>query len=206
MERAPTAPRRTQAERSEATTARLIGTARALFAREGYARTSLEAVCAEAGVTKGALYHHFAGKAELFEAVFEAEERELCASLVRGAGSGSGRRRDPWQTFQAGCRAFLQATLDPGVQRITLLDAPGVLGWKRMREIEADYGLRLLKEGLRHAADAGRLRTHDVDGLAHLLFGALCEGAMYIARAPDQDAALKRTTRELNALLDGLAA
>ena len=172
-----------------------------MFARAGYAPTSLEAICSEAGVTKGALYHHFSSKTELFEAVFRAEQERLLVALADAAAG----KRDPWDGFFAGARAYLEACLDPGVQRITLLDASSVLGWERMREIEAGYGLKMLKRGLTLAAEAGRIRDRDVDGLAHLLFGALGEGAMYIARAEDQGAALSRITRELKALLDAIA-
>jgi AcrR family transcriptional regulator len=196
------APRRTQAERSEATTGQLVATARDLFARDGYAATSLEAVSSEAGVTKGGLYHHFGSKKELFEAVFRAEQQELLTALATAAG----KEKDPWDGFFAGAKAYLEVSLDAGVQRITLLDASSVLGWERMREIEADYGLAMLKEGLRQSVKAGRIRRRDVDALAHLLFGALGEGAMYIAREPDQRAALRRVTRDLKSILDALAA
>jgi AcrR family transcriptional regulator len=200
--RAQAAPRRTQAERSEATTGQLVATARDLFARDGYAATSLDAVSSKAGVTKGALYHHFSGKTALFESVFRAEQERLRAVLAAAAST----KKDPWDGFFAGAKAYLEACLDPGVQRITLLDGSAVLGWQRMREIEADYGLAMLKEGLRQSAKAGRIRRREVDGLAHLLFGALGEGAMYIASAPDQRAALRKITRDLKALLDALAA
>jgi AcrR family transcriptional regulator len=195
------ARRRTQAERTEATTGQLVATARDMFARDGYAATSLEAVSSESGVTKGALYHHFRSKKELFEAVFRAEQEQLLAAVATAAG----KQKDPWAGLFAGAKAYLEASLDPGVQRITLLDASSVLGWERMREIEADYGLAMLKEGLRQSVEAGRIRRRDVDALAHLLFGALGEGAMYIARDPDPRAALRRVTRDLRALLAALA-
>lgn len=197
-----TAPRRTQRERSETTTLQLVEAARTLFAREGYGRTSLEAVVAECGVTKGALYHHFSGKAELFEAVFREEERRMCLGLAKAYA----KKDDPLEGLRHGCRAFLEESLDPGIQRITLLDGPSVLGWERMREIEAEFGLALLKQGIRHAIDAGRIAERDVDALAHLLFGALCEGAMYIARASDQRAAKRKVEQELRSLFDGFAA
>jgi AcrR family transcriptional regulator len=177
----------TQAERTQATTARLVSTAREQFADRGYAGTSLESVAAAAGVTKGALYHHFRGKRELFEAVFVAEQQRLCEVIAAAGG------------LRAGMHAYLEACLDPGVQRITLLDALAVLGWERMRGIEADYGLRLLREGVARA-----LPERDAEAVAHLLFGALCEAPMFIARAGDQREALRRMTRELDGLLAAL--
>ncbi len=196
-----TQPRRTQQERSETTTAELVRAARELFARDGYAATSLEAVVAACGVTKGALYHHFSGKKDLFEAVFRAEQEGLCAFVAEAYA----KKRDPVQAAYAGCRAFLEASLDPGVQRITLLDAPGVLDWERMRDVEADYGLALLKDGIRQAIDQGAIPRREVDPLAHLMFGSLCEGAMYVARAEDQAAARRHVERELRSYIESLA-
>lgn len=198
--RAPDTARRTQQERSDSTTAELIEAARLLFAADGYAATLLDEVVRQVGVTKGALYHHFAGKKELFEAVFEREQRAL-ANVVAAAYAG---QRDPWQGFHAGCRAFLEASLDPGVQRITLLDAPSVLGWETMREIEAGYSLAMLREGLEIAISEERITARPVGPLAHMLLGAICEGAMMIARSPDQEATMREVLSELTAQLDSL--
>jgi AcrR family transcriptional regulator len=195
------APTRTQRERSETTTSELIQSARKLFARDGYAATSLDDVVAEAGVSKGALYHHFTGKPELFEAVFVHEERRLCAALV-AAYEG---RRDPWRGFHSGCQAFLEASLEPGFQRIAFTDAPGVLGLERMREIERINRLALLKEGLGRMMAEKRIRRRDLDPLVYLIRGVLCEGAMFIARADDKKAAMRKYERELKSLLDSLS-
>jgi AcrR family transcriptional regulator len=194
------APERTQRERTEATTGQLIGAARRLFAADGYQATSLEDVVAAAGVTKGALYHHFAGKRELFRAVFEREEQEL----ARACHAAYARKRDPWEGFYEGCRAFVEAVLDPGVQRIALLDAPAVLGWETVREVQRNYAMAMVRNGLEEAIRSGRIAERPVDSLAHLLFGALCEGAMVIARAPDQRAAGRDLLRELRAMLTSL--
>ncbi len=110
----------TQQQRSEATTAALVEAAHELFAQDGYAATSLDGVVAKAGVTKGALYHHFAGKRELFAAVFAAEQQKI-SEVVAGA---FGRHEDPWEAFEAGCRSFVETCQEPGLQRIFLLDAP----------------------------------------------------------------------------------
>ncbi|HEX8075157.1 MAG TPA: helix-turn-helix domain-containing protein [Thermoleophilaceae bacterium] len=193
--------RRTQQERSEATTAELLAAARELFAADGYAATSLDAIAAAAGVTKGALYHHFDSKRDVFRAVYEGEQRRL-AQIESDAYRVED---DPWEGFYAGCRAFLEASLDPRVQQITLLDAPGALGLDTMMEIEAD-ALAMTKDGLRHAMEADCIPTRPVDPLAHLLFGALCEAAMKIARSRDQEAELRGMLAELRRMLDALAA
>lgn len=193
--------RRTLRERSATTTAELVECARGLFARDGYLATSLDEVVAAAGVTKGALYHHFGGgKRELFQAVYEREQERLVA-VVDVAYLAEA---DPWDAFDAGCRAFLEASLDPGVQRITLLDAPSVLGWEGMRDIEARYSLELLSQGLVAAIAAGRIAARPVRPLAHLLLGAICEGAMMVARSTDRSAATDDVMREVSTILGGL--
>ncbi|NUO98984.1 MAG: TetR/AcrR family transcriptional regulator [Nonomuraea sp.] len=117
--------RRTQVERSDETTARLVTAARRLFGENGFAETSIDAVAAAAGVTKGAAYHHFTGKAALFRAAFTRELEEVAAALER-AGAREG---DPLAALRRGCRTFLEHCLAPGFRQIVLLDAPSVLGW-----------------------------------------------------------------------------
>ena len=194
-------PRRTQDERSRQTTGQLLAAARELFAADGYAATSLDAIAEAAGVTKGAVYHHFESKRAIFRAVYAAEQKRL----ARLAAAAAERKRDPLDAFYEGCRAFLEVSLDPGVQRITLLDAPGALGWETMREIESD-SLRMTQNGIEIAMKSGRLPKGPSGPLAHMLFGALCEAAMKIARAENPKAETRVTLRQLRALLDGLAA
>jgi AcrR family transcriptional regulator len=196
-----TPPRRTQRERSEATTAQLVTAARKLFARDGYGGTSLETVARKCGVTKGALYHHFDDKAELFAAVFEEEERRLCEALTEAYFE----KKDPWAGFAAGSQAFLEASLDPGVQQITLIDAPSALGFERMRDIQSRHTLALMKEGIKAAMAAGQIRRREVDPLANVLFGGVCQAVTFVLESDDQPTAFKKVNRELNAVLDGLA-
>ena len=194
---------RTQRQRTEATTGQLLEEARRLFAADGYNATSIEDVVAAAGMTKGALYHHFRSKRDLFRAVFEQEEREL----ARRCRVAYQRERDPWKGFYAGCRAFLEQTLDPGVQRIALLDGPAVLGWETVRQIEADYSLAMIENALREAIESGRIAPRATGPLAHMLFGALGEGAMMVARSGgDQRAAMREVDREVRAMLTALEA
>ncbi len=190
----------TQEERSEATTAALVTAARELFAADGFAATSLDAVVAKAGVTKGALYHHFAGKRELFAAVFAAEQRRLAAAIVAAYSA----EEDPWRAFEAGCAAFIEACQEPGVQRIALLDAPAALGWETIRALEAG-SLQMMQQGIARAIEAGAIAERPAVPLAHLLFGAICESAMVVARAEDPDAALREARAELRRVLRSLA-
>jgi AcrR family transcriptional regulator len=190
----------TQQERTEATTTSLVSAARELFAEDGYAATSLDAVVSKAGVTKGALYHHFAGKRELFEAVFVAEQVRLSDAVMAAVAT----KDDPWEAFEAGCGAFIEACQEPGAQRIFLLDAPVALGWETIRRLESG-SLELMKQGIQMSIEAGSIQSRPVDPLAHLLFGAVCESAMVVARAPDQDAALDNALAELHRVLRSLA-
>jgi AcrR family transcriptional regulator len=192
--------RRTQAERTEATTGALVDAARELFARDGYDATSLDAVAARAGVTKGAVYHHFEGKRQLFEAVFSREVERIAVPLA----SAYGRKKDPWDAFAAGCRAFLDECLDPGLQRIVLLDASAAIGWEQIRRLESPL-LEMMELGISLASEAGRIAPRKPGPLAHFLYGALCETAMIVARADDQKVAHREAVVEIGRVLDGLA-
>lgn len=191
--------KRTQAERTEATTAALVDAARELFAQDGYAATSLDAVAAKARVTKGAVYHHFQGKQQLFEAVFVREVERLCAVMPAVYAS----KRDPWDAFGACCRAFLEECLEPGLQRIMLLDALAAMGWEGVRRMEAPM-MELMEVAIAAAVEAGRIAPRPAGPLAVFLYGALCETSMSVARADDQKAAHRRALTELSHVLNGL--
>ena len=193
--------KRTQAERSETTREALIGAARPLFAERGYAAVGTEDIVRAAGVTRGALYHHFGGKRELFEAVYERVEADLTRRIAEGALAGAA---EPLAAMRAGSEMLLRASTEPEVQRIALLDAPAVLGWDRWREIAAEQGLGLIEATLQAAIEAGAIAEQPVRPLAHLLMGALDEAAMLVARAPDPDLMRVEVGRTLDRLLAGL--
>jgi AcrR family transcriptional regulator len=196
--------KRTQAERSQTTRAALIAAARGLFAERGYAGVGTEEIVRTAGVTRGALYHHFTDKRELFEAVYEQVEVELAERIASGAlESGAG---SPLDAMRAGAEMFLQACTEPEAQRIALLDGPSVLGWDRWREIAAEHGLGLIEASLEAAIEAGAIRAQPVRPLAHVLMGALDEAAMLVARAEDPGAMRVEVGRTLDSLLEGLSA
>ena len=191
---------RTQAERSESTRAALIGAGRELFAERGYAAVGTEEIVRRAGVTRGALYHHFDGKRELLEAVYEQLESEMAARLAELETPGTGAL----ETLHAGAEMFLDHSLEPEVQRIVLLDAPAVLGWERWREIGARYGLGLIEGVLAIGMERGEIRRQPVEPLAHALLGALDEVAMFVARAADPAAARAEAGETLTGLLGAL--
>ena len=201
VDTAPSAAPRTKAAQREATTAALLGAARALFAQRGYAGVGTEEIVQRAGVTRGALYHHFrGGKEDLFHVVLVQISAET-AQLVLAAAS---TKEDPWEALVAGADAFLDACTTPEVQRIMLVDGPSVLGWDVWREADSDYALGMLELALQRAMDAGRMMPQPTRPLAHVLLGALDEAAMVVARADDQQAARQEMGRTVHRLLEGI--
>ena len=190
------------AERSEATRAALVAAARSLFAARGFAGVGTEEIVRAAGVTRGALYHQFADKRELFAAVFEQLEGEL-AQRTAAAAAASGTD-DALAALRVGSDAWLDACTEPEVQRIVLLDGPAVLGSERWREIGMRYGLGLVEAALQAAIEAGRLRPQPVRPLAHVLIGAVDEAALYVATADDPKAARDEVGAVLDRLLTAL--
>jgi AcrR family transcriptional regulator len=191
----PGAPQR------EAAATALVSAARGLFAERGYAAVATEEIVQRAGVTRGALYHHFrGGKEDLFHAVLVQISAETVQHIARIATAID----DPWESLVVGCEAFLDACASSEVQRIVLTDAPAVLGWDVRRAIDADYGLGLLEAALQRAMDAGRLREGSAISLAYVLAGALDEAAMVVARADDPAAAREEMGQTLRRLLEGL--
>ena len=195
--------RRSQSERTAATRAALVQAARPLFAEHGFAGVSAETIVAAAGVTRGALYHQFAGKARLFEAVYEAIEEDLARELAELiAASGA---TDPIEVMRLGAGAWLDACGEREVQQIVLLDGPAVLGWARWREIGMRYALGLMEGLLTHAVEVGRIPPQPVRALAHVLVGALDEAGLYIARAEDPATASEEMRTVVATLVAGLA-
>src|SRR5688572_4749884 len=155
--------------RSEATRQRLVAAARPMFAERGYAGVGTEEIVQAAGVTRGALYHHFRDKVDLFAAVADAAQAEVAHQITSGAESDG--QVDAMTALYAGVRRFLEACADPAVERILLLDGPAVLGWQAWRNTSDSYGLGLLQHGLQAAMDAGAISPQPVEPLAHVLIG-----------------------------------
>jgi AcrR family transcriptional regulator len=193
--------KRTQVERSEATRAALVDAARALFGERGYSAVGTEEIVARAGVTRGALYHQFADKRDLFRAVFIAVEEEvisrLGAEVVAKAATAA-------EALSATMGAWLDVCEEPDIQRIVLLDAPGVLGWEEWREIGQRYALGEAMALLEAAMEAGDIARQPVRPLAHVVVGALDEAALYVARADDRATARAEMTGVLERLISGL--
>ncbi|MBS4102656.1 TetR/AcrR family transcriptional regulator [Tsukamurella paurometabola] len=179
--------RRTQAERTAATRAALIAAARTLFAERGYAGVGTQAIVEAAGVTRGALYHQFGDKRGLFEAVFDAVEEETISSAARAVLAAGDL--DPVDSMLLAVDTFLEAIAAPGITRITMIDAPAVLGWEGWRARGEKYGLAVIEGLVTRAVEQGWMAPQPVRPLAHVILGMLDESALYVTRADDRDAA-----------------
>jgi len=195
--------RTAKTSRAEATRRALLASARSLFGEKGYAATSVDEVVRDAGVTKGALYHHFKDKDQLFRAVVEevkGEVTQAAASSYFETFDGA----DALETVHHTCLAVIDAHLDPAVQRITILDARAVLDASVRRELDARYEVALLRGAFRGAMRSGIVEQQPIITLAHVVAGALTEGCALIAEADDKERARAEVGDVISRLLDGL--
>jgi AcrR family transcriptional regulator len=184
---------------TEATRRALLDSAAEAFVDRGFADASLDEIARAARLTKGALYHHFAGKQDLFRAVFEEVEAEMIEA-IRLAGA---HESDPWRRLLAGIGAFLDACLMPRYRRIALEEGPTALGWDLWRQIDEHYSLALVRAPLAHLMRVGVLRPQPLDLMARVLLAALIEAGMAVAAAPDRPAARREAEALLVELLTG---
>jgi AcrR family transcriptional regulator len=196
--------RRTQAERAAETRDALIGAARPLFASVGFADASLETIVRNAGVTRGALYHHFTDKTELFAAVFERVESEMATRMVEAVGAAG--HSDPVEIMRLCSGLWLDACAEPEIQRIVLLEALAVLGWERWSDIGHRYNIGFVTGLLTDAIESGSIPRQPVEATALTIMGALREATLYIARANDQRKARADAGAVMDRLLDALRA
>lgn len=187
-------------EVAEQTRRALIEAARVLFAEKGYATTPLNAITERAEVTKGALYHHFRDKKDLFTVVFTELESELLSNITAAAAA----EPDSWRRVVGSAEAWLDGSLEPEIQQILLIDGPAVLGWDTWREIDTRLSLGPMEAALRNAMRAGTIRKQSVPPLAHLLIGALNEASLAITRSTDRRTARREVGAALVGLLEGL--
>jgi AcrR family transcriptional regulator len=189
-----------RAAQGRATRGQLIEVATRLFAEHGYEGTSIEAVLSAAGVSRGALYHHFAGKEALFEAVVSAVSEQVTVELtetVQGC-------VDPLDAMRTAALAWIDLAADPVIQRVVLVDAPSVLGWDRWRAMDDGRSLGTMRVMLQAISDSGRLPAELVGPFSHMILAALDEIVLVIARAPDSKAAVGEGRMAVQALLDRL--
>jgi len=194
--------RRTQGERSTATRDALKAAARRLWGERGFADVGTPEIAREAGVTRGAMYHQFADKTALFLAVLEDVEQRVVTELAEAVAAAD--VTTPAGALRVALDRWLTICVDPEVRQLVLLDGPSVLGWGRFRELAQHYSLGMTQQLLQAAVDAGELAPQPVRPLAHILIGALDEGAMVIAEAADRDRARAEVREVLVRLLDGV--
>jgi AcrR family transcriptional regulator len=175
-----------RAAQGRATRGQLIEVATSLFADHGYEGTSIEAVLTAAGVSRGALYHHFAGKEALFTAVLEVLSDRITAQITEVI-SGCA---DPVDAVRAAALGWIDLAGDPVIQRIMLVDAPSVLGWEEWRAMDEGRTVGAMRDMLQAVSDTGRLPGELVVPFAHMILAALDEAAMVVARAPDSRVAV----------------
>jgi AcrR family transcriptional regulator len=193
-------PRRSQQDRSQATKAELIRAGRELFASHGFANVSAEQIVAAAGLTRGALYHHFGDKRGLFVAVIEDVEQENTHEITEAIGAAD----DQWTSIVLGIGRFLDICQRPDVIQLAMIDAPAVLGWQGWREMEARHGLGMVTEALQGALDSGLLRPAPIPVLAKLVLSSITEAGMIIAHAVDPTTARAQAEQALLLMMTGL--
>ncbi|ONI81639.1 TetR family transcriptional regulator [Actinosynnema sp. ALI-1.44] len=191
---------RTKQQQREETVQALSATARRLFAAHGYGNVGLETIAQAVGVSKGALYHHFSSKADLFRHVLADVQHDVGEQVARAADAET----DPWQGLLAGCRAFLSAATDPEVQRIMLVDGPAVIGWQDWRALDKESSARHLAEALTALVTDGIIADKPVEPMARLLSGAMNEAAVWLAHSPDPATDLAATMAALEPMIESL--
>jgi AcrR family transcriptional regulator len=196
--------RRTQDERRTATRRALVCAARELFAEEGYHAAAAGEVVRRAGLTRGAMYHHFEDKQDLFRAVVEEVEEEVDGIVLSRARRALRETSDAWEALLAGYCAYLDACVRPDVRRILLLDGPAVLGWEEWHEIDAAHAVGQIEAGLWLMMENGMMERRPARPLAHLLHGAILEAAMYVAVSGEPEQARDTVWDGLKRLLEGL--
>ncbi|CAN5446340.1 TetR/AcrR family transcriptional regulator [soil metagenome] len=179
----------------------LLDAARELFIERDFENVPTEEILERAGVSRGAMYHHFSGKRDLYREVWRESERRLIVRLGAAAGSAS----TPYEALSAGCLAYLDEAGDnPELRRIGLLQSRTVMGWEGWREGISDLGLATMRAGIEAAMESGELKRSDPEATAHILMAALIEAALLIATADDAAAARADAEPPIRALLSGL--
>ena len=182
---------------------RLIRVATEMFAERGYAGTATEDLVARTGLTRGALYHQYADKRDLFRAVFESVERQLAEKMMLAAAAAAASTAE--EQMRIGTRAFLEACLEPAVRRIVLIDGPSVLGWEEWRRIDSQYAFGLVRAVWEGSMRVGTVPAMPLEPLTHLMLGSLNEAGLAVAAAVDPHSAIEEFVMVIDTILRGLA-
>jgi AcrR family transcriptional regulator len=184
-------------ERSHKTSAQLVAIARKLFSTYGYAGTPLEEIVRQAGMTRGALYHHFEGKNGIFLAAFESALTDIANQVIQVDKS----KRPIWDRFVACAYEFFESCLDSDLQRIVLIDAPSVLGWDVWRRIDEEKTHEILRSHLKELLSKEIIKPLPLEPLTHVISGAINESVLWVAGAEDQKKAFDEAWSTIKAFL-----
>jgi AcrR family transcriptional regulator len=191
-----------QADRSAATIRLILDTARELFAAQGYEGTSIDMIAAAAGLTKGACYHHFASKRDLFDRVIDELQASIAAGLTLMAEPPSAPPSP--RSIATGAVAYLRLANDPAIRTLLLVDGPSALGWQRWREIDDRHFAARVREGVAYLV--GRQASADqVEAATRVIMGAIMEAALASGDAADPEPVIGRYGQTIERLLAGLA-
>jgi AcrR family transcriptional regulator len=177
----------------------LIDVARKHFTEYGYASAALQSIVREANLTRGAIYHHFRNKKELFRIVLETVQQDVAVRVEQEASTSE----DVWQQLYRGCRGFVMAAVEQQNKRIMLIDGPAILGWEVWRTMDQNHSMRLLRGQLEIMMQQGHFKTAPLDAMAHFISGALNETALWLAHESVQQAALEDTMKVITLFLEG---
>ena len=191
----------TQADRRAATQAAILKAARKLFGDDGFQATTMDDIASAARVAKGAVYHHFKTKEDVFEAVFEEVSRDLVAEIDKVSRCREGRAASPWRPARS---IILRRARRGPTGQIILRDGPAVLGWERWREIDAKHFGGKIPRALEAAMERGLLARQPVEPLARLLLGAMTEAAVACAGSSDIRKAGAEYSRAFRSLLEAM--
>jgi AcrR family transcriptional regulator len=191
-----------QADRSAATIRRILDTARELFATQGYDAVSIDMIAAAAGLTKGACYHHFASKQDLFERLVDEVQGTIAARLDELAGRPTGPPSP--QSIASGAVAYLRLANDPEIRRLLLADGPSVMGWQRWREIDDRHFAGRVRGGLTYLLGPAA-NADQIEAGTRVIMGAIMEAALASGSAADPEPVVERYGLTLERLLAGLA-
>jgi len=189
-----------QSERREATIGAILAAARKLFATEGFDAVSIDGIAAKAGVAKGAVYHHFESKEEIFTRVLEAVQAEIAA---QPAPPSLRKIDDPLDRMAAGILGYLNAATEPGLKRILLIDGPAVIGWRKWREIDDRHFGAGARRAVAYVMGEGTAEAQ-LDAVTHAVMGMVMEAALVCATAPDARKAAREMTAGMRKLLEGI--
>jgi AcrR family transcriptional regulator len=192
-----------QADRSAATIRLILDTARGLFATQGYEAVSIDMIAAAAGLTKGACYHHFAAKRDLFERVVDEVQATIAARLTQMAGPPSGPPTP--LSIATGAVGYLRLANDPEIRTLLLVDGPSVMGWQRWREIDDRHFAGRVRNGLTYLLGPAA-NADQVEAATRVVMGAIMEAALASGSAAEPDPVVERYGRTIESVLAGLAA